>query len=921
MAKTAEEERLDAHRARAANWRDWGPYLSERAWGTVREDYSADGNAWSYLPHEHARSHTYRWNEDGLAGICNRYQTHCFALALWNGRDPYLKERLFGLSNPQGNHGEDVKEIYYYLDSTPTHSYMKMLYRYGQRAFPYDELIEQNAARGYGDDEFELLQTGYFDDNAFFDVFVEYAKGGERDILVRIEAHNRSESDETLHLLPTLWFRNTWSWGYDSGPKGSTGEKPSMACGPSTAEFTSIQTHYPTANGVGSEMESKDEESSYYLYAEALDDDLPALLFTENETNFERLYDSPNSSPYVKDAFHRCVVNGETQSVNPKQVGTKAAAHYCVTVAAGESIVLRLRLTADEATAPFSDHDAIVQRRRQEADAFYDVIINPHATDEQRRVQRQAFAGLFWTKQLYYYDIEQWLRGDPAMPPPPPSHQNGRNSGWRHLTNFDIMSMPDKWEYPYYAVWDTAFHCLPIALADPDYAKRQLELFTREWYMHPNGQLPAYEWNFSDVNPPVHAWAAWRVYKIEGKHWGRSDRAWLEGIFHKLLLNFTWWVNRKDEEGHNIFEGGFLGMDNISPFDRSAELPLDAHIEQADGTAWMAAYCLMMMKIALELAKEEPVYQDSATKFLEHFLRIASAIASTHEGTYTLWHEEDSFFYDHLHFAQDSEHQNHSNHVVPIRVRSMVGLLTLTAVETLSPDLLEAMPVFTRRMDWFMHNRPDLSENVASVDEPGQKERRLLSILTEDKLRRTLAYLLDENEFLSPFGIRSLSKYHLEHPYDLELKNETRTVTYWPGEARSGLFGGNSNWRGPVWFPVNYLLIEALQRYHHYYGDDFTVEMPTGSGNHVTLWEVATELSQRLMRLFLRDKQGCLPIFDPNDPHQNDPLWRHYLLFHEYFHGDNGRGLGASHQTGWTSLVAKLLQQSGGDMLSDLADK
>ncbi len=886
MNSTAEHRRLAEHRAHHANWKEWGPYLSERAWGTVREDYSSDGDAWNFLPHDHARSKAYRWGEDGLAGICDRSQFLCFAPALWNGRDPILKERLFGLTNGEGNHGEDVKEYYFYLDNTPTHSYMKMLYKYPQAAFPYADLIAENGRRGYTSPEYELLDTGVFADDRYFDVFVEYAKAAEEDMLIQITLVNRGPEAAPCYALPTLWFRNTWSWAYPAGPMRDVPGKPCLRCADGVQGAAAVEAIHPAAG-------------NYYLYAEGT----PDLLFTENETNYERLYGTPNPGIYVKDAFHRCLIDGEQQAVNPAAVGTKVAALYNASIAAGQSVALRLRLSSSAHSAPFGDFQSILEQRVAEAEEFYESIQSHRLSQDERRVQRQAFAGMLWTKQLYYYDVEQWLYGDPIARPPS-LHSVGRNSRWNHLSNFDVISMPDKWEYPWYATWDLAFHCIPLALIDADFAKRQLILMTREWYMHPNGQLPAYEWSFDDVNPPVHAWAAWRVYKIDAKQQGQPDRKFLESIFHKLLLNFTWWVNRKDEEGNNIFQGGFLGLDNIGVFDRSTPLPGGEHIDQSDGTSWMAAYCLSMMKIALELAKEEPVYQDVATKFFEHFLRIAHAMTSIGEESYSLWDDEDGFFYDVLHLS--------GGNAVRLKIRSMVGLLPLFAVDTVEPDIMEKMDVFTRRVHWFIDNRPHLSNSMASVDVRGIGERRLFALLTRERLVRVLRRLLDENEFLSEYGVRSISKYHEGHPYTLSLDGQVHEVRYQPAESDSRLFGGNSNWRGPIWFPVNYLIIESLQKFHHYYGRDLKVECPTGSGHMMTLDEVAVELSKRLIRLFQHDHQGRRPIYGDTRMFQHDPHWRDLLQFHEYFHGDNGAGLGASHQTGWTGLIAKLIQQSGG---------
>ncbi len=888
MQHTAEHHRLRAYSERRSNWKNWGPYLSDRAWGTVREDYSAYGTVWDYFPHDHAPSRAYRWNEDGLAGICERYQYLCFALALWNGRDPILKERLFGLAGPQGNHGEDVKEYYFYLDSTPTHSYMKMLYKYPQAEFPYADLVLVNARRGHADPEYELLDTGVFDGDRYFDVLVEYAKASENDILVRLSITNRGPEAAACYVLPTLWYRNTWSWGYEAGPMGDVPSRPQLqeVSGPDGVMM--VQARHP---GTG----------TYYLYAEGASD----LVFTENETNVERLYGLQNRRPYVKDSFHRYVIHGDLDAVNPDKEGTKVAAVYEQSVEAGQMQVLQLRLSDTPHEAPIADFDRIFETRQREADAFYEAVQKPDLTPDERRIQRQGFAGMLWTKQMYYYDIEQWLEGDPGGPPPPEVRRRGRNRRWMHLNNFDILSMPDKWEYPWYASWDLAFHCIALVLVDPDFAKRQLELITREWYMHPNGQLPAYEWAFGDVNPPVHAWAAWRVYKIDAKQQGKPDTTFLKGIYHKLLLNFTWWVNRKDAEGNNIFQGGFLGLDNISLFDRSRALPTGGHIDQSDGTAWMAFYCLGMLKIALELAKEDPVYQDLATKFYEHFLGIAHAMAYSGGAGRGLWDEEDGFFYDALHMPDDR--------VDPLKVRSLVGLVPLLAVETIEPDVLEQQHDFARRMRWFTRNRPHLSGNMSSVDVPGMGERILTAILTRERLVSVLRYMLDENEFLSPFGIRSLSKVHQAQPYHVSFGGERFGIDYQPGESRTGLFGGNSNWRGPVWFPINYLIIESLQKFHHYYGDDLKVECPTGSGTMLTLDQVAKELSKRLIRIFLRDEEGRRPVYGGSARFQQDPNWRDWVLFYEYFHGDNGAGLGASHQTGWTGLVVKLIQQSGGD--------
>ena len=888
---THEHRRLAEYRDQQANWKHWGPYLSERAWGTVREDYSEDGSAWTYFPHDHARSRAYRWNEDGLAGISDRYQYLCFALALWNGHDPILKERMFGLTSPQGNHGEDVKEYYFYLDSTPTHSYMKMLYKYPQARFPYEDLVAENARRGYQDFEYELLDTGVFNENRYFDVTVEYAKADGSDILIRIEVINRGPESAMLDVLPTLWFRNTWSWGYPHGPMKDVHTKPWLRRADPTDGNPTIHAHHPSMG-------------SYYLYA----DDLPTppeLIFTENETNNERIFGTGNASPYTKDAFHRYLIDGERGAINPEGSGTKAAALYHLSLTPGETKVLHLRLSHEPNAHPFREFERIYKHRFDEADEFYNAIQSKSLGGDVRAVQRQAFAGMLWSKQLYYYDVAQWLKGDPGMPTPPESRKDGRNSQWEHVNNFDVISMPDKWEYPWYASWDLGCHCLSLVLLDADFAKRQLELLTREWYMHPNGQLPAYEWSFSDANPPVHAWSTWRVYQIDAVQSGKPDRPFLESIFHKLLLNFTWWVNQKDAEGKNVFQGGFLGLDNISVFDRSSALPFGGQLNQCDGTAWMGFYSLVMLKMALELAKENPVYQDLATKFYEHFLAIAGAISGADGSGHSLWDNEDGFFYDQLRLKGGEVHA--------LKVRSLVGVMSLLAVETLEPELLEQMPDFTRRMKWFIRNRPHLTGNMASTDVPGVGERRLISILTRERLESVMRYLLDENEFLSEYGIRSVSKYHHEHPYTFSADGMSFTLSYQPAESQTGLFGGNSNWRGPIWFPINYLVIESLQKLDYYYGDSFKVEMPTGSNTWMTLGDVAKELSQRLIKLFLRDGEKR-PIYGGLDVFQDDPQWRDLILFNEYFHGDNGAGLGASHQTGWTGLVAKLIQQSGGSM-------
>jgi hypothetical protein len=871
-----------------APWKKWGPYLSERAWGTVREDYSANGNAWEYFPHDHARSRVYRWNEDGLAGVSDDEQRLCFALALWNGQDPILKERLFGLAGPEGNHGEDVKEYYFYLDSTPTHSYMRMLYKYPQRAFPYADLVETNRQRGKGAPEYELFDTGIFAENRYFDVFIEYAKAGADDILIRITAFNRGPEPADLHILPTLWFRNTWSWGWEHDKI----PRPVLK-GIPHGKNENVQW-----------IEARHATLGRYLLA---CDGADALIFTGNETNTEKLFNLPNPTPYVKDAFHAYVIEVRQEAVNPEQVGTKAAALYRRTVGAGESVSLKLRLMKAGQNGgqeePFASFDEVFARRQSEADEFYAGLQPSALSDDERNVQRQAFAGMLWSKQFYHYNAEEWFNGDPAHLVPPAQRKKGRNREWRHLNAGDIISMPDKWEYPWFAAWDLAFHCLPLALLDSEFAKGQLLLLGREWYQHPNGQVPAYEWAFGDVNPPVLAWATWRVYKIDQKQHDQGDRAFLERMFHKLMLNFTWWVNRKDAEGLNVFQGGFLGLDNIGVFDRSAPLPTGGHIEQSDGTSWMGMFCLNMLTIALELAVQNAAYEDIALKFFEHFLFIAEAMNNIAGEGISLWDEQDEFFYDVLHF----EHGEN----IPLRIRSMVGLIPLFAVTTIEPNLLEKVPQFKHHLEWFLEHRPDLSKLVSRWYEPRMGDRRLLAILRGHRMKRVLYRMLDENEFLSPYGIRALSRVYADQPYVLDVGGATYSVAYLPAESDSGLFGGNSNWRGPIWFPVNYLIVESLQQFHHYYSDDFLVECPTHSGNKITLNQIADELSRRMINLFLRDANGRRAVFGGNETFQTDPQWRDYVPFHEYFHGDNGAGIGASHQTGWTGLVAKLIQQQG----------
>jgi hypothetical protein len=879
---TTEHQRLIEDQNRTANWKRWGPYLSERQWATVREDYSANGDAWRAFPHEHARSRAYRWGEDGLLGISDRQCRVCFALALWNHRDPILKERLYGLSGPEGNHGEDVKELYYYLDSTPTHSYMKALYKYPQCEFPYAKLVSENEHRGLQDAEYDLADTDAFYDSRYFDVFMEYAKNTPEDIGIRVTICNRGPENAMLDVLPTIWFRNTWSW-----QKGSA--RPSL----------SLEGDFVHLDHRGLESDMVEDLGQYRFHAAtASDGTTPGWLFTENDTNHEKLFATQNLSAYTKDAFHRYVVQGQVEAVNPSQTGTKAAAHYRLSIPANGQVVLNLRIC--QAAAPQNVED-IFSGRIGEADAFYETIVQSDAAHAQ--IQRQAHAGLLWTKQFYSYDIADWLAGDPAFPEPPASRRDGRNKNWKHLHARDILSMPDKWEYPWFAAWDTAFHMLPFAETDPNFAKEQMLLFLREWYLHPNGQIPAYEWKFSDVNPPVHAWACWRIYKITAPA-GERDRLFLERCFQKLLLNFTWWVNRKDSEGRNLFAGGFLGLDNIGIFDRSTALPDGQRLEQADGTAWMGFYALTMLNMSLELAQRpdgsiNTAYEDMASKFFEHFVQIVDAINTL--GGEGLWDEQDGFYYDQI--LDDGKPP------VALRTRSLVGLLPLIAVELLDEDRINALPGFKKRMDWFLAHRCDLARHVSYCQKGGANGHRLLAIPSRDRLKRLLAYLLDESEFLSPYGIRSLSRHHEEHPFSLHVQGEHKVVRYVPGESDSYMFGGNSNWRGPVWFPITYLIIEALERYHHYYGESFTVELPTGSGNHVSLLQAAHEISQRMSRLFEFDPSGNRPCHGGDARYAQKGPWSDLVLFHEFFHADNGRGCGASHQTGWTALVARLIRK------------
>ena len=867
----AERRRLAEARAGEKPWRRWGAYLSERQWGTVREDYSPNGAAWDSFPYEMSLARAYRWGEDGLAGISDDRQLLCLSLALWNGRDPHLKEKLFGLSGPQGNHGEDVKEMYWYLDATPTHSWLEMLYKYPQAEYPYARLVEENRRRSKHESELEITDTGAFDDGRYFDVCLQVAKAAPEDLLIRIEATNRGPEPATLHVLPQLAFRNTWSWGDGTAKPRLSGDE-----GVVTAEHAELGTLY------------------WHVDPEA------ELLYCDNETNAPKLWSAPAAGSYFKDGVHETVVRGRRETVNPERHGTKVVAHHVLELAAGETKSVRVHLSRKRFARPFAGFDKIVAERRAEADAFYAELQAPITDIETLRVQRQAWAGMIWSQQLYHFDVPRWLAGDPGQPAPPASRLDGRNHEWTHLNNADIVSMPDKWEYPWYAAWDLAFHCIPLARLDPEFAKNQLVLLTREWYMHPNGQLPAYEWSFGDVNPPVHAWAAMRVYEIDREATGVADRAFLERVFHKLMLNFTWWVNRKDVEGRNVFQGGFLGLDNIGVFDRSAELPTGGHIDQADGTSWMAMYCLNLMRIALELARENRVYEDIATKFFEHFLYIAQAMRDLGGAEIDLWNEEDQFFYDVLHKPDGSAE--------PLKVRSMVGLIPLFAVEVLDAELLAKVPDFAARLEWFLNYRPDLAALVSRWHEPGQGDRRLLSLLRGHRMKRVLKRMLDESEFLSDHGVRALSKFHQREPYRLSVGGREFAVAYQPGESESGLFGGNSNWRGPVWMPVNYLLWESLKRFHGYYGDEFRVECPTGSGNLVSLGEAADELARRLGRLFLPGPDGVRPSLATLGRFASDPHFRDHVLFWEYFHGDTGRGVGASHQTGWTGLIAELLR-------------
>ncbi|HEX4476811.1 MAG TPA: glucosidase [Polyangiaceae bacterium] len=878
VSTTAEGWRLIQDARREANWKRWGPYLSEREWGTVREDYSVNGACWDYFPHDHARSRTYRWGEDGLLGISDRQGRLCFALALWNEHDAILKERLFGLNGTEGNHGEDVKELYYYLDATPTSTYLKARYKYPHETYPYDKLLAESRRRTRRDPEYEVLDTGVFDDGRYFDVTVEYAKASAEDILIVVTVANRGPVDAAIHLLPTLWFRNTWSWGKTEEGYGA---KPELA-----------------RDGLFCIRGYHDAFGDVRLFFE--DTETPELLFTENETNAERLFDFASATPYKKDGFHEHVVWNVPNAVNPLERGTKAAGHYRRVVPAHGSTTVRMRLVLGPVTAdePFGKgFENTIALRKYEADEFYDALLPAGAMPDERNVLRQAYAGLIWSRQFYHYVVRDWLDGDPKEPAPPPVRKRGRNREWRHVFSRDVLSMPDKWEYPWFAAWDLAFHMIPTARLDPEFAKGQLLLLLREWYMHPNGQLPAYEFAFGDVNPPVHAWAAWRVYKMTGSR-GHRDIAFLEKVFQKLLFNFTWWVNRKDSEGNNLFSGGFLGLDNIGLFDRSKPLPAGGYLEQADGTAWMAFFAGTMLSMALELANHDPVYEDLASKFFEHFIAIVDAM-NTLGGT-GLWDDVDGFYYDRL---------NLEGQTTRVRTRSMVGVIPLFIVEVIDDERIARLPGFKKRMDWFLEHRPDLARHISyRPASPGKVARRLFAVPSRDRLVRVLRYVLDEAEFLSPHGVRSLSRFHLEHPFVMKLEGSERSVAYAPGESDSDLFGGNSNWRGPVWFPVNYLLVEALERYHHFYGDSLTVEYPTGSGTFLNLYEVAGKLARRLTQLFMKREDGSRACHGADRRYADDPQFDDLVLFYEYFHGDDGRGLGASHQTGWTALVIDFLE-------------
>jgi Glycosyl hydrolase family 63 C-terminal domain len=873
---------IDAERSRLKlrndnkGWKKWGPYLTERQWGTVREDYSQNGDAWNNITHDMARSKAYRWGEEGIGGISDNKQHICFAFAFWNHKDHILKERFFGLTGNESNHGEDVKELYFYQDATPTHSYQKMLYKYPQAAFPYEKLVNESKKRTRLEPEYELLDTGVFDKDAYFDISIEYAKADEQDILIKVTVENRSNVAAPMTVLPTVWFRNTWCWGYEK------------------------YSHKPILTGIGNSIIEVNHRlvGHFKLYAE----NAKEILFCENETNFERLYNSPNPTHYTKDGINDYIVNKRKGAVNPNHIGTKASVKYDDVIPANGKKVYRMRFTNQTPSDAFADFDTIFEKRLAEADEFYAGLQKGIEEEKLRSVQRQAYAGMLWTKQWYYYNVFEWIKGDPSMPKPNLNRKHGRNSSWKHLYTSNILSMPDKWEYPWFAAWDLAFHTLPLARLDPDFAKRQLSVILREYYMHPNGQIPAYEWSFSDVNPPVHAWATWKVYEIDKEmNGGKGDIVFLERIFHKLLLNFTWWVNLKDEGGNNIFGGGFLGMDNIGVFDRSAALPTGGHLEQADGTGWMAMYSLNMLRIACEISLENPVYQDMASKFFEHFLHIAGAMQSIGGDKLNLWDEDDQFYYDMLHKENgDAE---------LLKVRSMVGLIPLFAVEVLNADLLEKLPDFKRRVEWVLNNRPDLASLISSWYHPGKGETRLLSILRGHRMKMIMKRMFDETEFLSDFGIRSLSKYHKEHPYKFTYEGGTVQVDYTPAEATGDMFGGNSNWRGPIWFPMNYLILDSLEKFSSYYGNDYEVEFPTNSGQMMNIKQAAEGVSKRLLSLFIPDDNKKIPMYGEYEKFQNDPVFNKNHLFFEYFDGDTGKGLGANHQTGWTGLISEIIRQ------------
>jgi hypothetical protein len=867
---TNPEKERTAQAKHNRGWKKWGPYMTERQWGTVREDYSPDGSAWEYFPHDMARSRAYRWGEDGIMGWCDVKQFLCFAVAMWNEKDPIIKERLFGLTGNQGNHGEDVKEYYYYLESTPTHSYVKELYKYPQSEFPYSKLIFENEMRGRHMPEYNLIDTGIFDKDKYFDVFTEYAKADCEDILIEITVVNKGPEKATIHLIPQLWYRNIWSWVRDPYQPFIKAEKNN--------------SFYLEHKYLG----------NYYFYY----DGAPEPMFCNNDTNHARVFGHKPTLGYWKDGINDYIITGNPKTINPARIGTKSALRYKFKLNPGANVKVKLRLSNLPISKPFADFDPIMELRKKECDIFYQEFQKNITDEEDKRIQRQALAGMLISKQFYYYDINLWLKGD--LGPPPPERLKGRNKDWLHLNNMDIISMPDKWEYPWYAAWDLAFHTVTIALVDPDFAKRQLILILREWYMHPNGQIPAYEWSFSDVNPPVHAWACWKVFNIEKDEFGYADYNFLERVFHKLCLNFTWWVNRKDSEGHNIFEGGFLGLDNIGVFDRSKPLPTGGQLEQADATSWMAMYSLNMLRISLELSKKNSAYEDMASKFLEHFLYIAGAIANLRNSVLDLWDEEDGFFYDVLNLE--------NGQYIPLKIRSIVGLIPLFAVEILEADFVEEFPHFKRRLEWFLDYRPEYASLVSTRPLENGKVRRRFSLLREGRLKRILSRMLDPNEFLSDYGIRSLSKYHKDHPYVFDTGKEKLTVTYNPGESDTAMFGGNSNWRGPIWFPINYLIIESLQKFYDYYKDEVKIEYPTGSGMLMNLKEIADDISMRLIKLFKRNKEGKIPIYGDHPKLQNDPEFNQYILFYEYFHGDNGIGLGANHQTGWTGLVANLIK-------------